>query len=209
MVKPIVFVYAAVLITNIAFAQNNRATRNGNANGQQQGGVFALPPNVDRMLALEHNNTVIAQTREDDGSKSYRALQMRHISPRALAYIFGATTIPTEALVMPPSFNNGFNGGGQNFGFPGNNGGFNNGFNNGNNGFNGGGNGFLFPQGNSNFGNGLGNGFGNNFGNQRQWNNGTVNRGNFPQNRMFQGNGAGLNVGTPLGNIFLPGQTTN
>jgi hypothetical protein len=212
MLKPIIVVFSALLISQAAFAQTNRAGRNGNANGNQ-GGVFTLPKNVDRMVALEHNNTVIAQTREDDGSKSYAALQLRHISPRALAYIFGATTIPTEALVMPPSMNNGFNGGGQNSGFPGNNGANNSGFNNGNNGFNGGGNGFMFPQSNTNPGNGFGNNFGNSFnnglGNQPQWNNGNANRGNFPQNAPLQGNGAGLNFGTPAGNTFLPSQTTN
>ena len=197
MLKPIVFVLAATCIGHAAFAQNSRATRSNNT----QGGVLALPKNVDRMVALEHNNTVIAQTSEDDGSKSYRALRMQHISPRALAYIFGATVIPTEALVMPPAFNNGNNGGGQNFAFPGNNG-FN-GNNGGNQGFNNGGNGFLFPQGNTNFGNGLGN----NFGNQPQRNPG--NRANFPQNTPFQGNGAGLGIGTPAGNFFVPSQTTN
>ena len=192
MLKPIVFVLATAFISQTAFAQNNRATRNGNPNNNTQGGVFALPKNVDRIVAFEHNNSVIAQTSEDDGSKSYRALQMRHISPRALAYIFGATTISTEALVMPPAFNNGFNGGGQNFGFPGNNGANNGGINNGNNGFNGG-NGFLFPQGNTNFGNGFGNGAGNGFNNRQ------------PQ----PNNGTGLGMGTPAGNFFLPAQPAN
>ncbi len=186
------FVLAAALISSTAFAQSNRQTTTVN----NQVGVFPLPNGVNRLVAMEHNNTVLAETSEDDGSKRYASFKLRYISPRAVAYLFGAAVIPTEALVMPPAAaNGGFNGGGQNFGFPGGNGGFNNG---GNNGFNGGGNGFMFPQGNNVFSNG-----------QPLLNNGRANLGNVPRNAPFPNNTAGLGVGTPVGNFFVPAQTTN
>lgn len=197
--KSTVFVLAAALISSAAFAQNNRQNTTVNT----QVGVFPLPSGVNRIVAMEHNNTLLAETSEDDGSKRYAAFKTRYISPRVLAYLFGATTISTEQLVMPPSMNGGFNnnGGGQNFGFPGAN-------NGGNNGFNGGGNGFMFPQSNTNFGNG--NGFNNGFGSpQTAFNNGNANLGNVPQNTPFPRNQAGLGLGTPLGNFFAPAQTTN
>lgn len=198
---------SSVAFSSAAFAQSNRQNTTVNA----QVGVFPLPQGVNRMLALEHNNSILTETKEDDGSKCYASFQLKHISPRAFAYIFGATVIPTEALVMPPAaMNGGFGNNGGNFGFPGNNGGFNNGgnggFNNGfNNGFQGGGNGFMFPQSN-NFGNGFNNGVGSG---QPVFNNGNANLGNFPQNTPFPNNQAGLGIGTPVGNFFAPAQTTN
>ena len=192
------FVLAALLtvsVSSAAFAQNTRQSNRQNTNVNTQVGVFPLPSGVNRMIALEHNNSVLTESREDDGSKRYAAFQLKHINPRVMAYLFGAETISTEQLVMPPSMNGGFgnngnNNGGQNFGFAG-----------GNNGFNGG-NGFVFPQNNA-FGNGANNGFGN----QQFGNNG--NFGNFPQNTPFPSNQAGLGIGTPVGNFFVPAQTTN
>ncbi len=197
--KSTVFVLATALISSAAFAQTNRPNTNNT-----QGGVFPLPNGVNRMIALEHNNSVLTESREDDGSKRYAAFQLKHISPRVMAYLFGATVISTEQLVMPPSMNSGFNNGGQNFGAGGNNGFNNGGFTNNNNGSNGG-NGFMFPQ-NNTFGNGFGSGSGSP---QTTFNNGNRNFGNVPQNTPFPRNQAGLGIGTPAGNFFVPAQTTN
>jgi hypothetical protein len=196
----------SVALCGAAFAQTSRNSNSTNV----QVGVIPLPRGVDRIVALDHSNQLLAQGREDDTVRT-QVIQVKHVYAGGIARLFGGTVIPTAPFVSPgfsnggfnsqPSFNaigglnngfnNGFNSGLNNGGF--NNGGFNNGFNNG------GGNGFLFPQGNVQFGAGQNSNF------RFQ-----PNLGNVPRNVDVRSiRQPGLGIGTPAGNFFLPAQTEN
>lgn len=206
------------LLGSAALAQ----TSNRNATANSQGGVFPLPDKVERAVALDHTNQLLAQTRDDAGGTITQALSVKHVYIGGIAQLFGIPVIPSRAFVSPGFNNGGFNNGLNQPGF--NNGGANNGINNGgfNNGGNvnggNGGNGFLFPQNNITFGAGQPNfsvqpfgQFGPQFSSQPNANtfNGN-NLGNVPQGQPVRPRGqAGLGIGTPRGNFFLPSQITN
>ncbi len=185
--KQQLLVLSAALFCSAAFAQTvpNLPALNG-ATGSAQG-ILPLPAGVQRVVAIDAQNSILAQMRPEIGEAAqYRLIQVKHVYVGGIAMLFnGGGVIPTGPFVSP-----GFAQGGQNGGQNGNNGNVGGGFNQGqqsgqNNGF--------FPQ--------------NGFGNQQGGLQFTPNTGR-AQNARPQ-NQPGLRIGTPIGNFFLPGQVTN
>lgn len=111
----------ALLLSNHAahaqFGVQNPGQNRGGANGNNRGGgVFQLPQGVERLVALDAYNTLIAQTRDDDGTVHYSLIPVRHIYAGGIAALFGGTTIPTAQFVSPGGFGNGGGGGGRGIG---------------------------------------------------------------------------------------------
>lgn len=124
----------------------------GQNNGQNNGGVIALPKGVRNVISIDAHNTLLAEVEDASGQNSeYVQIPVRHVYSGGIAKILGGTVVSTEQFVSP-AFNK--QGGFGNRGNGGNNGG-NNGFQGAQQGFNGGNN----FNGN-NFGNGFGNGYG-------------------------------------------------
>ena len=175
------------------------------ATSRAQGGVLPLPKGVEKLAAVDAQNSILAQLRAaPDEPLEYRLIQVKHVYVGGIVALFGGTVIPTGPFVSPgfAGMNNfgAMNQGG--FSAPG---GFNqNQQNQQNNGFNGAGNGnqnqqnngFNFPQ-----------PFANPFQNGFTTGNGTT----FNPNRnapLNPGNQPGIGFGTPRGNLFIPAQTT-
>jgi hypothetical protein len=149
---------------------------------QAQGGILPLPDGVEKLVAIDAQNAILAQMRPEVGeAPQHRLIQVKHVYVGGIAMLFSGTAIIPTAPFVSPGFaqGNGFGAApGGNFGFPGGNQGMNQG------------NGFMFPQ---------NNGF-----NGQQPNQFTPNTG---RTQALRRNQPGLNIGTPVGNFFVPGQT--
>ena len=131
-----------------ASAQNGQLV---GATSQAQGGVLPLPDGVEKLVALDAQNRILAQLRPAaDEPQQFRLLEVKHVYVGGIVALFGGTVIPTGPFVSPgfAGMNNfgAMSQGG--FNVPG---GFNqnqqnNGFNNGGNNQNQQNNGFNFPQ---------------------------------------------------------------
>lgn len=189
-----------------AFAQVGNGFGNGNNfNGNNRGGqnrnaTLPLPDGVDKVVSIDAYNTLIAQSKDDDGNRTYSTIPVQHIYSGGIAALFGGASIPTQQFVSPAQNNNGQgrgNFGGSSFGgnsFGGN--GFNSGnsFNQGSTGFGQGfNNGNSFNQGFNQGSNG--NGFNQGF------NNGVSGYNGIGFNQGFNGVGNGQIFQTPNGNI--------
>lgn len=98
-------------------------------------GILPLPDGVQRVVAVDAQNTILAQMRPDNSEPlQYHLLQVKHVYAGGIAMLFkGSGVIPTGPFVSPGFAQGGNFGGGQNGGNQGQQGQQ--------------GNGFLFPQG--------------------------------------------------------------
>lgn len=188
--KQPLFVLSATLFCSTVFAQTapNLPALTGATTSAR--GILPLPDGVERVVAIDAQNSILAQMSPQIGEpRRYSLIQVKHVYVGGIAMLFnGGSIVPTGPFVSP-----GFAQGGQFGGQNGNSGGQNNNFGGGigqgqlgqqNNGF--------FPQ--------------NGFGNQQSGLQLTPNGGRTqasPQNQP------GLTIGTPLGKFFVPGSVTN
>ena len=184
--KQQILVLGAALLIGAALTQSAHAQGAANlpplvgATSKAQGGVFTLPNGVEKLSAVDAQNTIVAQMRPDASEpRQYRLIQIKHVYAGGIAMLFnGSGVIPTGPFVSP-----GFAQGGQNGG---NQGGGNQNVNVGIGGGNQGGNGFFFPQNVQQPG-----------GVQFTPNNGAA-------QPLRPNNQPGLGLGTPFGNFFVP-----
>lgn len=105
---------AATASAQPAQNQNNQQNANNGNNGNNA--LLQLPADVERVVAIDAYNTLIAET--PNRQPRYTYFRPRHISARGLARIFGGSVITTEQLLGLDSLGNG--GGFGNNGFGGN-----------------------------------------------------------------------------------------
>ena len=104
-----------------AFALSLSCLATAHAQQNRSSGVLPLPPGISRLIAVDAQNTLLAETTGENGEpRQFFALPVRHVYAGGLARLFGGTVVPTAPFVSP-YFN-------QNNGrFNQNNGGFNTG----------------------------------------------------------------------------------
>jgi ribonuclease Z len=82
----------------------------------QNGGILPLPDGVRRVIAIDAQNTLLAELEPDTpgGPSEYRFVPVRHVYAGGVARLFGGDVISTEEFVSPAfSKNNGQNGRGR------------------------------------------------------------------------------------------------
>ena len=140
-------VLGVTLLAGSAFTQGAHAQSATNlpplvgATSKAQGGVFTLPNGVEKLSAVDAQNTIVAQMRPDSNEpRQYRLIQIRHVYAGGIAMLFGGSGVIPTAPFVSPGFAQGGNFGGQNGGQFGGNQNVNVGIGNGNQG----GSGFFF-----------------------------------------------------------------
>jgi len=109
--------HCSALVSLLSFAGANGYAQDRGMQQQDNGAFLPLPYGIDRLVAIDAHNLLIAQLMpqdDDSGIDSsadlFRGISVNHVYAGGIARIFGGAVFPAEPFISPAFNGNTFNG---------------------------------------------------------------------------------------------------